>query len=74
MIDNNELSVVLDKLENMEDELLAVEYLKKFNNASKKLGKLLLNLDKTLDHVEWKKACDLAKDELDKIVLEIMSF
>ena len=74
MIDNKDMTLVLEKLENLEDEVLAVEYLKKFNDASKKLGKLLLNLDQSLDHGEWKKACDESRDELDKIVLEIMSF
>ena len=48
MIDNKEIQRILDKLENLEDEVLAVELLKEFNRSSSDLGKLLLNLDTKL--------------------------
>lgn len=71
MIDNQDLNKILEKLENLEDEELAVELLRDFNNASKKLGKLLLNLDQSLTHEQWKKECDLAKLDLEAIVKKI---
>ncbi|MFA6236158.1 MAG: hypothetical protein WC635_02430 [Bacteriovorax sp.] len=71
MIDNNDLNSVLEKLENLEDEVLAVELLKEFNSASSELGKLLLNLDKNLSHEEWKKRCDNAQSRLDKVLSRI---
>lgn len=71
MIDNKEINRILSKLEDCEDEEKAVMYLKKFNSQSKLLGKLLLNLDKSLTHEEWKKQCDQAQKELDHIVAEI---
>ena len=70
-LDNQEINGILEKLENLEDEKLAVELLKEFNGASQKLGKLLLNLDKTLAHGEWKKLCDKAQDDLNKIIKRI---
>ncbi len=73
MIDNQEIGEILEILENLEDEEIAVIYLKKFNDSSKKLGSLLLNLDKSLDHTEWKAKCDQARKELEGIVLEIRS-
>lgn len=71
MIDNKEIERILLKLENIEDEKLAVELLKEFNRSSSKLGKLLLNLDKTLSHEEWKKRCDKAQADLDSVVKKI---
>ena len=71
MIDNKEMNRILSKLEDCEDEEKAVMYLKKFNSQSKILGKLLLNLDKSLAHDEWKRQCDQAQKELDRIVAEI---
>ncbi len=71
MIDNKEIERILLKLENIEDEKLAVELLKEFNRSSSELGKLLLNLDKTLSHEEWKKRCDTAQAHLDSIVQKI---
>lgn len=71
MIDNNDLNSVLEKLENLKDEVLAVELLKEFNSASSELGKLLLNLDKNLSHKEWKRMCDKAQSRLDKILHRI---
>lgn len=71
MLDNQEINNILEILENLEDEELAVELLKEFNSASKDLGKLLLNLDKTLAHDEWKRQCDVAQKRLDKVVSRI---
>ncbi len=74
MIDNNEIDRILEILENLEDEELAVSLLKEFNLASSELGRLLLNLDGTLTHDEWKIRCDHAKIELDNIVKKINKY
>ena len=71
MIENNEIERILEKLENLEDEVLAVELLREFNRASSELGKLLLNLDNSLTHDEWKNLCDKAQASLDQIVKKI---
>jgi hypothetical protein len=71
MTENNELERILDKLENLEDEVLAVELLKEFNSASSELGKLLLNLDNKLSHDDWKSLCDKAQLRLDQVVKKI---
>lgn len=71
MLDNKEVNDILEKLENLADEELAVKLLKEFNAASSTLGKLLMNLDNSLDHEEWKRRCDQAQDELDRIVKRI---
>lgn len=71
MIDNSELNRILEKLENLEDEELAVELLREFNQASSDLGKLLLNLDATITHDHWKNLCDTAKFRLDLIIKKI---
>lgn len=70
-IDNTELDEIMSKLENLEDEQLAVVKLQEFNNATKQLGELLMNMNKELSHGEWKAACDDAKKEVDKVVAEI---
>lgn len=71
MLDNQDINAILEKLENLEDEELAVELLKEFNSASKILGKLLLNLDKSLPHEEWKKQCDEAQSRVNAVVSRI---
>lgn len=71
MFDNSEVERILTKLENIEDEELAVKLLGEFNRTSSELGKLLLNLDHTLTHAEWKDKCDDAKDRLDAIIKRI---
>jgi len=71
MIDNSELERILTKLENMEDEELAVKLLGEFNRTSSELGKLLLNRDPSLNHGEWKDLCDDARDRLEAIVKRI---
>lgn len=71
MLDNQDINEILEKLENLEDEELAVELLREFNLSSKALGKLLLNLDKTLSHDEWKKQCDEAQERVNAVVSRI---
>lgn len=71
MLDNQEVNRILEILENYSDEEMAVKLLKEFNAASSRLGKLLLNLDKSLPHDEWKKQCDVAQSELDEVVSRI---
>ena len=73
MLDNQEINELFEILENHDDEELAVELLKEFNLATKKLGKLVLNLDKTLPHEQWKKDCDQAQQDLDQVVTRIKS-
>lgn len=70
-IENVELDEIMDKLENLEDEQLAVVKLREFNDATKVLGELLMNLNKDLNHDEWKNKCDQAKKAVDRIVDEI---
>ncbi|OUR96646.1 hypothetical protein A9Q84_09895 [Halobacteriovorax marinus] len=72
-IENTELDEIMDKLENLEDEQLAVVKLREFNDATKVLGELLMNLNKDLDNDQWKKQCDIAKKSVDRIVNEIKS-
>ncbi len=71
LIDNTEIERVLAILEGLENEALAVEYLKKFNDATREFGQLLMNQEDGLGHEEWKKKCDRAKEEVEKIVDEI---
>ena len=73
IIDNSELEQVLTILESMEDELLAAELLKDFNDASREHGQLILNMDQSLSHSEWKKKCDEAKERVDFILEKIKS-
>lgn len=72
MLDNQEINNLLEILENLDDEELAVELLKEFNSSSKDLGKLILNLDKDLDHTEWKLQCKIAQKRLDTVVARIL--
>lgn len=74
MLDNRELQSLLAILEDMEDELLAAQLLKDFNERSKTLGTLILNLDPDLDHNVWKKKCDEAQRSVDEIVEKIFSY
>jgi hypothetical protein len=71
MIDNSELDEILAKLESLEDEEKAVVLLQDFNKYSSDLGKLLLNLDKSLSNEEWKRQCEDAKNRLEKVIKEI---
>lgn len=74
MIDNSDIERILEKLENLEDEELAVSLLKEFNRSSSELGRLLLNLDNSLTHAEWKNRCDQAKLALDEIIKKINTY
>ena len=71
LIDNSEMQEVLDKLENLEDEELANELLRQFNDRTKILGQLIMNLDKSLTDEEWKTRCDEAKKSVDEILQKI---
>ena len=71
MIDNKEMEAVLEKLESLEDEELAAQLLKEFNEKTKHWGQLLMNMDPNLDHEVWKEECDQAKKEVDEIVKRI---
>ena len=71
MLDNKEINELLEILENLDDEELAVELLKEFNSSSKDLGKLLLNLDKGLEHNDWKLECEVAQKRLDRVIARI---
>lgn len=59
-------------LESCEDEQLAAQLLKEFNDHSREWGRLMLNLDPSLDHQEWKNQCEQAKLKLDQTVDKIM--
>lgn len=74
MLDNRELQSILEVLEEMEDEQLAAQLLKDFNERSKVLGTLILNLDPDLDHSVWKNKCDQAQKSVDEIVEKIFSY
>ncbi|MEC7278347.1 MAG: hypothetical protein VXV96_18640 [Bdellovibrionota bacterium] len=71
LIDNTEIERVLAKLEELEDESLAVELLKEFNEATRDFGQLLLNQDQRLDHKEWKNQCDKARLRVEAVVTRI---
>ena len=73
MLDNQEINRLLEILENCDDEELAVKLLQEFNCTSKVLGKLLLNLDKSLSHEQWKSQCDEAQKKVDDVVKIINS-
>jgi bifunctional N-acetylglucosamine-1-phosphate-uridyltransferase/glucosamine-1-phosphate-acetyltransferase GlmU-like protein len=62
---------VMSKLESLEDEALAANLLGELTQKNKHLGKLLLNTDKSLSHIEWKKQCDQAKKDVDEIITRI---
>ena len=71
MIDNKEIEKILNKLENLEDEELAIKLLSEFNRSSSELGKLLLNHDSTLTNDQWEDLCKKAKEKLDNIIKRI---
>ncbi len=73
LIDNSEMMAVMSKLEELEDEVLAVELLKEFNDRTKALGAIVMNQDEGIPHEEWKVKCDDARDAVEEIVVKIMS-
>lgn len=74
MFDNSEIEELLNKLEDIEDEVLAASLLREFNEKSKVLGQLLMNTDTSLSHDQWKIKCDEAKKELDSILAKIKDY
>ncbi len=70
-LDNKELEELMNILENMEDEELAVQLLARLNKASKELGLLVMNTEAAIKHEEWKEQCDRARIEVEKVVAEI---
>ena len=66
------MTKIMDILESMADEELAVELLREFNEKSAELKTLLLNNDSNLNHNIWKMECDLANRELKRVVEKIM--
>lgn len=73
MIDNSEHEEILKILEDMDNQELAVQLLKKLNDTSSELGKLILNQDSNLEHDQWKEECDKLKSKLDVIIEEIQT-
>lgn len=71
MLDTSEMDRVITKLENLEDEELAVKLLKELNDRIKALGDLLMNRDGSLEHNVWKQKCDEAKEKVDEIIEQI---
>lgn len=73
-VDNTETLQVLEKLENLDDQDMAILFLKKLNDKTSELGKYIMNRDHSIDHGTWKLRCDQLQTEVDMIVTEIMSF
>ena len=73
MLENSEMEKILEKLEALDDEKLSVKLLKDFSEATSVLGRLLLNLDESLESSEWKLMCEQAQKKVDTIVAKIMS-
>ena len=72
-LDNNELEHLMDILEGLDDQKMATDLLKEFNELSRAHSKLLFNRDPNLDHEEWKKKCDSSKLKLDDLINKIIS-
>ena len=68
-----DLTAVMAKLEELEDEEMAVALLKEFNDKTSRFGLLMRNLDPDLEHDEWKRECDMAQQEVDIVVAKIMA-
>ncbi len=73
LLDTSDMDRVMEVLENLDDEELSVELLKKFNDSTRKLGELLMNKDPSLNHAHWKVQCDDARVAVEKVVSEILS-
>lgn len=71
VVDNRELEKVMEKLESMKDEELAVKLLAKLNDKTKTLGLLIRNLDPKVSTQEWKEKCDSVQKEIEQVVKEI---
>ena len=73
LIDNSEIERIMAKLETLEDEVLAVELLREFNDKTRHLGLLIMNRDENLTHEDWKRDCDLARQEVEQLIARIES-
>jgi len=73
IIDNQEIDLIMEKLESLEDEKLAVTLLREFNETTAHYGKLLMNKDHHLTHEQWKQKCDQAKHTVNLVVKKIMN-
>ncbi len=71
MIERGELEELMEILEDHPDEELSVSLLKKLSDLTSAHGKLILNLDKSIPHAEWKKKCDDLSLEIEDLVEEI---
>lgn len=71
ILDNKDLEELMAILENMQDEELAVKLLAELNSSTKALGTLILNMNNSLGHEEWKKECDLARKRVEDVVKQI---
>ncbi len=74
IIDMSEMNALMEILENMEDEQLAAQLLKKLNDKTKDHGQLIINRDPNMSHAEWKVLSDEAKAQVDLVVNEIKSY
>lgn len=72
-VENNDLNEIMEILERLDDEKLAVELLKEFNDKTKAHGQLLLNMNASLTNDEWKQLCDKAHKEVESVVQKIKS-
>ncbi len=70
-IDNKDLEKVMSKLEQMEDEELAVKLLAELNECTANWGKLIRNIDPNLSHTEWKNKCDRAQNAVEMVIKKI---
>ena len=71
--DVEQMSKILEILEEMEDQELAVKLLKNFNDKSSELNLLLQNKDAQLNHNVWKMECDLLSRDLKRAVDAILA-
>jgi predicted metal-dependent phosphoesterase TrpH len=68
------LDEIMEKLEKIEDEQLAVVLLKEFNDKTKELGKLIVNKESDLSHEEWERLCEKAKKDVDEVIKKIKEY
>ena len=73
-VENVELDEIMEKLEKIEDEQLAVVLLKEFNDKTKELGKLIVNKESDLSHDEWERLCEKAKKDVDEVIKKIKEY
>ena len=73
-VENVELDEIMEKLEKIEDEQLAVVLLKQFNDKTKELGKLIVNKESDLSHEEWERLCEKAKKDVDEVIKKIKEY